>query len=70
MSQNNLNINVPENPNAILRLEVELRDKYARRANKPKTAPLVDINTNKENVNAFIVPMEKVKSISNIKEIE
>lgn len=39
---NNLNINLPENNNAILRLEVELRDKnapkYRRAAGLPSTA--------------------------------
>jgi len=62
---NNLNINVPEGGNAVLRLEVELRDKHVpqnRRGNKSKAAAVVPPNVAALNGNgsAFMVPMEKV----------
>lgn len=59
---NNLNINLPEN-NAVLRLEVELRDKNTRhrhhnqggvRKNGQQSLAL------KDDTNNYIVPMEKV----------
>lgn len=50
---NNLNINLPETNNAILRLEVELRNKNTRPQRFPQKLPTkVDLNN--------YVPMEKV----------
>lgn len=72
---NNLNINVPEN-NAVLRLEVELRDKHqrhdrggggamGRRAGVPAAG--VKRNGGQHNrddtSNSYMVPMEKVSAL-------
>lgn len=74
-NNNNLNINLPEH-NAVLRLEVELRDKNARR--RPNYRPkgfATDRNQNIDpakaankqilpttpNLNNYFVPMEKVR---------
>lgn len=71
---NNLNINLPEN-NAVLRLEVELRDKNARRRpnyrNKGHagdrirgTSPASGaVHQTPPNPNHFFIPMEKVRTI-------
>lgn len=56
---NNMNINGPENPNAILRLEVELRDKN-QPAKKPKAKPKIFKENNFENLKNPQVAMEKV----------
>lgn len=69
---NNLNINLPEK-NAILRLEVELRDKNARRrpnrkgnaTDRNRAAPSNEAHIRQThpiagNANNFFVPMEKV----------
>lgn len=56
---NNMNINGPENPNAILRMEVELRDK-SQPAKKPKNKPKIFKENNFENVQNAQVAMEKV----------
>lgn len=68
-TSNNLNINLPEH-NAVLRLEVELRDKHTRRPRNNKvfmvnrggkggatnhTAPI-------SNLNNYFVPLEKVSN--------
>lgn len=76
-NNNNLNINLPEH-NAVLRLEVELRDKNARRRpnyhqkgfatdrnrnmNPVKTASKQVLPTT-SNFNNYFVPMEKVSFI-------
>lgn len=73
LPQNNkLNINLPDNSisNTVLRLEVELRDKHSspspltpgRRAGplKPKLNQQHDNKIAKDDLNKFIVPMEKV----------
>lgn len=73
---NNLNINLPEK-NAILRLEVELRDKNARRrpnrkgiaADRNRATPSNLANARQTqpivaNANTFFVPMEKVSGFS------
>lgn len=74
MPQNNkLNINLPDNiiSNTVLRLEVELRDKHSppspptpgRRAGHLKPKLLNQQHDNKiakDDLNKFIVPMEKV----------
>jgi hypothetical protein len=55
----NLNINLPEHNNPILKLEVELRDKHRRPAkghHPPKVRKI-------KNVDEAFVPMEKVCSI-------
>lgn len=71
---NNLNINLPEN-NAVLRLEVELRDKNARRRpnyrNKGHAGDRIRAaspangaaHPTPPNPNHFFIPMEKVRSI-------
>lgn len=69
---NNLNINLPEK-NAILRLEVELRDKNARRRpnrkgittdrNRPMPPTVAQVRQTHPvagNANNFFVPLEKV----------
>lgn len=68
----NLNINLPEN-NAVLRLEVELRDKNARRRPNHRNkghggdrhrgpSPATGIaHQTPPNPNHFFIPMEKVK---------
>lgn len=69
---NNLNINLPER-NAILRLEVELRDKNARRrpnrnkVDRNKLSPSNIVNGKQMHQTAptpdnYFVPMEKVSS--------
>lgn len=72
VASNNLNINLPEK-NAILRLEVELRDKNARRrpnrkgiaTDRTRAVPshgpqLRQTHPISGNANNFFVPMEKV----------
>lgn len=71
---NNLNINLPEN-NAVLRLEVELRDKNARRRPNHRnkghagdrirgTSPASGaVHQTPPNPNHFFIPMEKVRTI-------
>lgn len=66
-ASNNLNINLPEH-NAVLRLEVELRDKNTRRPRNK--APMMDQRgkgvgsggqpTHARNLNNYFVPLEKV----------
>lgn len=69
---NNLNINLPDN-NAVLRLEVELRDKNARRRPNNRYKGFVGDGRNRAaspvggavhqtppNLNNFFIPMEKV----------
>lgn len=72
---NNLNINLPDN-NAVLRLEVELRDKNARRRPNYRNKGYVGDGRNRAaspggavhqtppNPNNFFIPMEKVSFIS------
>lgn len=76
LGSNNLNINVPEN-NAVLRLEVELRDKHRRHERggvgigggrgggaKRGGGTFGDAKRNgqqKDEINNFMVPMEKVR---------
>ena len=60
-STNNLNINGPENPNAILRLEVELRDKN-QTVKKQKNKPKLYKENNFGSAQNMQVPMEQVKS--------
>lgn len=69
-ASNNLNINLPDN-NAVLRLEVELRDKNTRRRQlKNKTFTTMDRGgmgniDQTRNLNNYFVPMVKVsKNVS------
>lgn len=71
---NNLNINLPDN-NAVLRLEVELRDKNARRRpnyrnkgygtgdglNRAASPVCGVVHQTPPNPNRFFIPMEKVR---------
>lgn len=74
---NNLNINLPDN-NAVLRLEVELRDKNARRRpnnrnrgfagdarKRPGSPTSGAVHQTQPNPNNFFIPMEKVRFSSN-----
>lgn len=73
---NNLNINLPDN-NAVLRLEVELRDKNARRRpnyrhkgftgdarNRTPSPTNGAVHLTPPNPNNFFIPMEKVSESS------
>lgn len=72
---NNLNINLPDN-NAVLRLEVELRDKHARRRPNNRHKGFTGDGRNRAaspvsgaahqtppNPNNFFIPMEKVRKL-------
>lgn len=69
---NNLNINLPDNNTGVLRLEVELRDKNARRrpnnhrhkgfaGNRAASPVNGAVHQTPPNPNSFFIPMEKVR---------
>lgn len=68
---NNLNINLPEN-NAVLRLEVELRDKNTRHRHHNQGGVKRNGQQShalKDDINNYMVPMEKVSSIYVLKRV-
>lgn len=68
---NNLNINLPEN-NAVLRLEVELRDKNTRHRRHNQGGVKRNgqqSHASKDDTNNYIVPMEKVSIIYVLKRV-
>lgn len=69
---NNLNINLPEN-NAVLRLEVELRDKNTRHRHHNQGGVKRNGQQShalKDDINNYMVPMEKVSIIYTIHSFE
>lgn len=59
-------LNAPDNPNAILRLEVELRDKNQplKKNAKNKAKQVLNKNMNFDNIPNVHIPMEKVSKLN------